>query len=207
MQQELLPLFPLQLVLLPGVELPLHIFEERYKEMIGESIDGGTEFGIVLASEKGIVNTGCTAVVQRVVNRYDDGRLDIIARGRRRFEILLLNEEKNYLRGAVEYFDDEDPKAAPADATEKVRAGFEELKTLDPEETGEEMPESVPLSFRVARAVPDLNFRQTLLATRSEAERIVRLAEYLPALLARMRRTAEVRAIAPTNGHARHLGF
>ena len=108
MQQELLPLFPLQLVLLPGVELPLHIFEDRYKEMIGEAINDGTEFGIVLASEKGIVNTGCTAVVQRVVNRYDDGRLDIIARGRRRFEILLLNEEKNYLRGAVEFFDDED---------------------------------------------------------------------------------------------------
>ena len=110
MQQELLPLFPLQLVLLPGAGLPLHIFEERYKEMIGEAINDGTEFGIVLASEKGIVNTGCTAVVQRVVNRYDDGRMDIIARGRRRFEILLLNEEKNYLRGAVEFFDDEDAR-------------------------------------------------------------------------------------------------
>ena len=98
-------------------------------------------------------------------------------------------------------------KAAPADATAKVEAGFEELKTLEPDESSEEMPESTPLSFRVARAVPDLNFRQTLLATRSEAERIVRLAEYLPALLSRMRIAAEVRAIAPTNGHARHLGF
>ena len=116
MQDGLLPLFPLQVVLLPGSQLPLHIFEDRYKEMIGEVLRDKLEFGVVLASEKGIVNTGCTATVDRVLKEYPDGRLDILTRGRRRFEVLLLNDERSFLRGAVEFFDDdaEPDQAAPA---------------------------------------------------------------------------------------------
>ena len=79
--QGWLPLFPLQVVLLPEAELPLHIFEDRYKEMIGEVLRDKLEFGVVLANEKGIVNTGCTATVERVLREYPDGRLDIMARG------------------------------------------------------------------------------------------------------------------------------
>src|SRR5258705_13805307 len=101
--QGWLPLFPLHVVLLPEAELPLHIFEDRYKEMIAEVMRDKIEFGIVLASEKGIVNTGCTAVVERVLREYPDGRLDILTLGRRRFEILNLNDERSYLRGAVEW--------------------------------------------------------------------------------------------------------
>jgi Lon protease-like protein len=66
MHDELLPLFPLEVVLLPQNYLPLHIFEERYKEMIGEAIAENREFGIVLATEGGIVNTGCTASIGTV---------------------------------------------------------------------------------------------------------------------------------------------
>src|SRR5579871_3829993 len=96
MQSGLLPLFPLQVVLLPGGELPLHIFEDRYKEMIGEVIRDRLEFGVVLANDKGIVNTGCTATVEKILRQYSDGRMDILARGRRRFEIVMLNDERNY---------------------------------------------------------------------------------------------------------------
>ncbi len=106
MRSDLLPLFPLQVVLLPGAELPLHIFEDRYKEMIREVIRDHTEFGVVLASEKGIVNTGCSATVDQVLRQYPDGRMDILTRGRRRFEIVLLNEERSFLRGSVDFFDD-----------------------------------------------------------------------------------------------------
>ena len=88
MQPGLLPLFPLQVVLLPGSELPLHIFEDRYKEMIGEAIRNRQEFGVVLANGKGIVNTGCTAMVDKVLRQYPDGRMDILTHGRRRFEIV-----------------------------------------------------------------------------------------------------------------------
>src|SRR4051812_35174839 len=101
--QEWLPLFPLQVVLLPEGELPLHIFEERYKEMIQEVIRDHIEFGVVLANEKGILNTGCTAIIEKVLGEYPDGRLDILTAGRRRFEILRLNDERSFLRGAVDF--------------------------------------------------------------------------------------------------------
>src|ERR1700737_4327978 len=134
--------------------------------MIGEAIQRKSEFGIVLASDKGIVNTGCTAMVERVGKRYDDGRMDILAVGRRRFEILLVNEEKDYLRGAVEYFDDEDLRPASAAATAKVQAVFEEMKLLESSSEEERTGPETPFSFKVAEAVPDLNLPQVLLATR-----------------------------------------
>ncbi|MBV9938229.1 MAG: LON peptidase substrate-binding domain-containing protein, partial [Acidobacteriaceae bacterium] len=101
MATQLLPLFPLSLVLLPGIPLPLHIFEERYKEMMADVIPAETEFGIVLAKDEGIVSVGCTAVVHQVIQRYSDGRLDLLAMGIRRFEIESLNEDKSYLRANV----------------------------------------------------------------------------------------------------------
>jgi Lon protease-like protein len=100
--QGWLPLFPLQVVLLPDAELPLHIFEDRYKEMIAEVLRDKIEFGVVLANERGIVNTGCTATVERVLREYPDGRLDILTLGRRRFEIERVNEERSFLRGEVD---------------------------------------------------------------------------------------------------------
>ncbi len=109
MQPGLLPLFPLPLVLFPRTPLPLHIFEDRYKEMIGDVLPNRSEFGVVLARENGILNAGCTAVVEEVLERHPDGRMDILTVGRRRFEILDLNDEKSYLRGAVEFFDDDEP--------------------------------------------------------------------------------------------------
>src|ERR1700693_6448364 len=116
--QGWLPLFPLQVVLLPDAEPPLHIFEDRYKEMIAEVLRDKIEFGVVLANEQGIVGTGCTAVIERVLREYPDGRLDILTVGRRRFEIVSLNEERSFLRGSVEYFDDEDPGKPDESAAE-----------------------------------------------------------------------------------------
>src|SRR5581483_8862117 len=104
MGTQLLPLFPLSVVLLPAMPLPLHIFEDRYKEMIGDVIPVDGEFGVVLAKEDGIVNIGCTAAVLQVVRKYPDGRMDLVAAGRRRFQIQSLDEEKSYLRATVEYF-------------------------------------------------------------------------------------------------------
>src|SRR5689334_2544507 len=186
MQDSLLPLFPLQVVLLPGSELPLHIFEDRYKEMIGEVLREKREFGVILASEKGIVDTGCTATIERVLREYPDGRLDILTRGRRRFEVLLLNEERSFLRGAVQFFDDDDADPAAPDLLQSVISGFNELQSLsssgplDPE--GARDPQ---LSFRLAQEVADLGLRQTLLASRSEAERLRRIADFLPGYVQR----------------------
>jgi Lon protease-like protein len=203
MQDGLLPLFPLQVVLLPGGQLPLHIFEDRYKEMIGEVIKGGMEFGVVQVNEKGIVNTGCTATVDKVLREYTDGRLDILTRGRRRFEILLLNDERAFLRGAVEFFDDEEG-AGPAnpDAQRRAIDGYNELQSLSSSAPLETSGVGEPqLSFRLAQVVPDLTFRQALLAMRSEADRIRQIAEFLPAYVVRHRRVQRLKDMAPRNGH------
>ena len=81
MPKGLIPLFPLQLVVFPRTHLPLHIFEDRYKEMVGDAIRDGSEFGIVLAKEDGILNAGCTVMVEKVLEMYPDGRMDILTCG------------------------------------------------------------------------------------------------------------------------------
>lgn len=204
MQEELLPLFPLQVVLFPRTPLPLHIFEERYKQMIADVSRARSEFGVVLAGEKGIVNTGCTATVEKVLKKYPDGRMDLISIGRRRFEIILLNDEKPYLRGAVEYFDDEGSDPIAPEVRERVFSSYNDLRSLQEAEPLHEPEMSDPqLSFQLAQVVPDLDFRQMLLATRSEADRMRRLAEFFPSYSSRQRQIQHARAVAPTNGHAK----
>jgi Lon protease-like protein len=200
--QGWLPLFPLQVVLLPEAELPLHIFEDRYKEMIAEVLRDKIEFGVVLANEKGIVNTGCTAMIERVLREYPDGRLDILTVGRRRFEIERINDERAFLRGEVDYFDDEDETAPEDEFRARAIAGYNELRSLTADQP---LPSSEikdpQLSFRLARPIQDLGLRQSLLSARSEAERLRQLAEYLPAFLIRQRRVEHVKQVAPRNGH------
>jgi len=204
MEQSLLPLFPLNVVLFPRTPLPLHIFEDRYKEMIGKAIESQEEFGVVLASDKGIVNTGCTAVIERVLKKYDDGRMDVLAVGRRRFEIILLNEDKSYLRGSVEFFDDEEFEPLPQGVKERALEGYNDLMKIDPPEPPIDPELTDPqLSFQLAQVLTDLNFRQMLLATRSESERMKRLAEFLPAFNSRQRQIAHVKSVAPNNGHGK----
>ena len=201
MPEPLLPLFPLELVLLPGASVPLHIFEDRYKGMIGEAIRGKTEFGIVQAGEKGILNVGCSATVADVVNRYPDGRLDIVTKGHRRFEIILLDQEKSYLRAAVSFFDDEAEDAPPLQVRAMTLAAFQllvETGQVEDEELDQMDPQ---LSFRIAKHLPDLQFRQTLLGMRSETERLRRLYEFLPDYIAQMRRAAHIKKVALKNGH------
>lgn len=206
MQQGLLPLFPLQLVLLPGAELPLHIFEDRYKEMMAEVIRDRQEFGVVLANEKGIVNTGCTATVDRVVRQYPDGRMDIVTRGRRRFEIMLLNDERSFLRGAVEFFDDEGSAPVSPEIQKRAIEGYNALQALASHHPLDSDQEHDPrLSFRLAEPVADVTFRQILLSTRSEAERLKQIADFMPGFLNKQRRIRHIKEVAPRNGHGRGL--
>ena len=102
-----IPLFPLGLVLLPQMPLPLHIFEERYTLLIGECLDNNKEFGIVYFNGTDIQAIGCTASIQKVLKRYEDGRLDILTRGENRFEINEIYDHKPYLEARVTLFDDE----------------------------------------------------------------------------------------------------
>lgn len=201
MQRLLLPLFPLNTVLFPGAPLPLHIFEDRYKEMFKEILQDRIEFGVVLATEKGIANTGCTANVERVVEEYADGRLDLVTIGRRRFEINLLNEERPFLRGDVHFFDDEAEESAPLEVRESLILQAASLEDAPPAISVEDPR----LSFLLAQHLPDLEDRQAVLAMRSEAQRIRHLAQVLPARIEQKRTVDRVRTVAIRNGHGRHL--
>ena len=203
----LLPLFPLGVVLFPRTDLPLHIFEERYKEMMTGLLEGTREFGVVLALEKGIASIGCTARIDQVTKTYDDGRMDLQTTGYRRFEIESLNEDAAYLRGVVTYFEDEyDETPAPEPLIQKAIRGYFSIRAL---ESGQNLPEprlnDSQLSFQLAQAVSDVNVRQTLLMSRSEADRIRRLSEYFPVTAAKERKLEYFRTIIPRNGHVRFL--
>ena len=201
MQPEMLPLFPLRAVLFPRTQIPLHIFEDRYKEMIGEAIRNKSEFGIVLSAEKGIVGTGCTAVVEEVTQTYPDGRMDVITCGKRRFEIVGLNEDKDYLQGDVNFFDDDDFAPAPDDLRAAALTHYRDLSALaNARAHGEPDLEDPQLSFQLAQAVPDLDFLNGLLRQRSETRRLKDLNQFLADYVPRQRTIERVKELAPTNG-------
>lgn len=213
MEEDLLPLFPLEVVLLPEEPLPLHIFEDRYKTMIGECLQakaagkGQEEFGVILLKGQAVSPVGCTAHIINVTRQYDDGRMDILTLGKRRFEILLINEERPYLRGAVDYFEDEGPDT-PDDETAKlaIERFSEAIRRL---RHAAGMPIHVPrpyryLSFRIAAALPlDLTFKQQLLTLRNEPDRLTLVMRGLEILLNQLDQVQESQEKAGGNGHAR----
>jgi ATP-dependent Lon protease len=206
MAASLLPLFPLPLVLLPSTAVPLHIFEERYKQMIGELAVPGGEFGMVLATDDGIVSIGCTAVIERVLKRYPDGRMDLIAVGRRRFRIESLNEDKPYLQAEVELFDDSADELVSDDLRDRAIAAAGKLRAVEtPDIVVEPVAESPNISFQLAQFIKDVDKRQTVLAMRSEAERLRFLLTVLPQYTVERERVAYARRVAPLNGHAKHV--
>ena len=200
---ELLPLFPLEVVLFPGTELPLHIFEPRYRLLIGEALEGHSEFGIILARESKLAPFGCTAMVERVTKRHDDGRFDIETRGRRRFQALELNTNLPYLRARVEYFDDAVAGSFDRAQVEQIEELARRLAALVGVSEPEPMDRSLPQpSFHIAHALPlDLDFKQRLLATRSEKERLDDLLSGLPELIEHVASTQSNKPVTGTNGH------
>jgi Lon protease-like protein len=194
-------LFPLEAVLLPGVPFPLHIFEPRYKEMIGECLAEQKPFGVVRAQESGVAEIGCTAEILAVTKKHPDGKLDIVTQGRRRFEVLDVNEERSFLRAEVLYIDDEgaQPTQQEVDHALKLHAEIMQLAGADPD-----LPESEPgtLAFRMAGTLPlDLDFKQALLSMRSEAKRIQTVIKYFETLLPNLQRAVRVKQKASGNGH------
>ena len=127
---DLLPLFPLELVLLPHVNLPLHIFEERYKEMIGDCLKNQWEFGILAVQGESVKPIGCTASITEVLQRFPDGRMNILTRGRRRFEVSDLNEDRSYLRGKPRFFDDDEEASSLGDLPNQAVELYDRLRKL-----------------------------------------------------------------------------
>ena len=190
---SLLPIFPLDLVLLPGVPLPLHIFEPRYKEMIAECLEQKKPFGVVRASSDGVAEIGCTAEIVSVTKKYDDGRMDILTRGVERFEVIELNQDRSFLQATISVVEDERQKPAADIVSQAVRLYGEIAKLAGTESSGPD-EQADNLSFLLAGSLPlDLDFKQSLLSTLSEAKRLEAVVAYLEAVLPGVRRAAKAR--------------
>lgn len=197
-----IPLFPLDTVLFPGVPLPLHIFEDRYREMIRTCIAGRAPFGVVRARREGLAVIGCTAVVVRVLHQYPDGRSDILTQGVERFEIEQLDDSYSYLQAEVDLLPDIGAVAPRCAREECMALHFEALELLGAVEPSLSLNLDEPISYLLAATLPsDLGFQQELLTIRSDAERTERLLTYYRAMLPKLRRGVQATQRAATNGH------
>ena len=197
------PLFPLGLVLLPTEVVPLHIFEERYKLMIGHCIEEECDFGIVWLAEGGLRDVGCSATVTEVLERLEEGRMNILVRGGRPFRIVRRIEDLPYPAADVEFLDDrdEDGDEALADAAHDSYADLVEHVTG-------ERPASDQLaelsSYAMASTIElSAEPKQSLLEQRSEADRLRAVGELFGVARARLEKAEEALEAARSNGKVR----
>ena len=191
------------MVLLPGELVPLHIFEERYKRMVGRSVDGDEPFGIVFRDESGAArNVGCTARVTDVIERFDDGRMNIVIAGESPFRVLDRGDAPEYPIGDVEMIDVEsEPEPADDDAADDAHQAFSELLDqvdADPDAVGEVSEQG---AYAIASRIElPADTKQRLLELRDEDERMRLLARALRTASDAVRRAQEIAEAAKSNG-------
>ena len=150
---SVIPLFPLDVVLFPGTPLPLHIFEPRYKEMIGECLARRQTFGVVRALEQGLAEVGCTAEIMTVVKEYSDGRLDLVTVGRQRFELVSVNQDRSFLRAEILSIAD-DPVTPSQEETSRAIQLHAELLAIAGATPDLSAADPSALSFYLAGSLP-----------------------------------------------------
>jgi ATP-dependent Lon protease len=197
---EEIGLFPLGIVLLPTERIPLHIFEPRYRELIGECLETGREFGLVLADEEGVREVGTRAAVTHVLERFPDGRLNVVVEGRERFRVVELTEGRSFQTAEVEPVVDDEAAPAPGAVERAVglvrRLG--ELAGADVEDLA--VTTDVP-SFELAgRVAFEADLKQQLLELRSEPERLEHLGRLLEEAAKALEAQQANARIAATNG-------
>ena len=207
----LIPLFPLGVVLLPHMDLPLHIFEERYKIMINECLENDQAFGIVFFDGANIQTIGCTARIQSTTQRYDDGRMDILTRGEKRFIIKDMDESRPFLQARVLFFGDEDEPATPEDDA-LLAETLSLLMDLDSlSETLRDYPALAQLDIDVLSfVIPGLEGftpqeRQPFLETTSPRRRLQKCRAALEDVVARMQLSADIQKAVGGNGDLKEL--
>ncbi len=197
------PLFPLGLVALPGELIPLHIFEERYKTMMNECLRDGREFGIVWLSDDGLREIGCACEIEQVLERMDDGRMNIVARGTRPFRVVQRQSDLAYPAGVIEFVADRDE---PVD--EQLRAAahtaYGELvkRATDREPDAEELAGMT--AYAMAATVDfGLDAKQGLLDLRAENSRLRLVTRLFRAAIKRLDFVDRAQARARSNGKVR----
>ena len=198
---ERFPLFPLGLVLIPHELVPLHIFEERYKLMIGECLDDETEFGIVWLSDVGLKEIGCSARVSKVLERFEDGRLDVLVEGTTPFRLVRRIDDLPYPAGDVQPLEDDIEAPDDAEAIAAARTRYADLVA----EVTDERPEPADLAQLDAYGMAAtldvaLEAKQMLLELRSERDRLEQLEALFAEALGRIRHAERAAERAQGNG-------
>ncbi len=197
-----LPLFPLNLVLYPGEQLPLHIFEERYKDLTQYCLDHDVPFGIVRAKDEGVVEVGTTARIQEVVTRYEDERMDIVVEGEERFRLLEIHDEKSYYTADVALLE-EGESSVDLDLKERVITQHMKLLELAGRTVRPDLYKDVEyLSYVLAQnAALEEDQKQELLELSTENERIRYLIRHFETLIPRVEKKEDVHRRIRSNGH------
>ncbi len=202
--RERFPLFPLGLVLLPHELVPLHIFEDRYKLMIGECLEQESEFGVVWLSDDGLKDVGCSARVTRVLESFDDGRMNILVEGTEPFRLVRRIEDLPYPAGDVEPLLDDEPLGEASTVAAAARRRYSDL--LD--EVTDERPDDDELAALDAYGMAAtldvaLDAKQMLLELRSEHARLEQLEGLFAEALSRIRHAERAAERAQGNGSVR----
>jgi Lon protease-like protein len=198
-----LPIFELPLVLLPGEQVPLHIFEERYKRMIGSSLESGEPFGVVLRDDDGARAVGCTAFVTEVLERFGDGRLNVVVTGGDPFRVLDRAGDPEDPSAEVEV-EPETADEADAEAARRAREAFLQLAERASGERPDEGDVSGESAFGLASRIElPVEFKQRLLQSRDEDERMRMLAGALERLRGAVERAEAIADHARSNGKVR----
>ncbi|HWH45145.1 MAG TPA: LON peptidase substrate-binding domain-containing protein [Thermoleophilaceae bacterium] len=195
------PLFPLGIVALPSELVPLHIFEERYKTMVGECLEAGAPFGVLWLSDSGLRDIGCSVVISEVLDELDDGRLNILCRGDTPFRLLERVDGMAYPAGTVEMLDDE-PGSDPDQGGSVARERYAELvERATGERPGAEALAALGAYEMAATIELGLDEKQLLLEERTEAGRMSELSALIAAALGRLEFAEAAGERASSNGH------
>jgi len=200
------PLFPLGLVALPSELIPLHIFEERYKTMIGRCRTEPTEFGIVWMADDGLRQIGCACEIAEVLEELDDGRINLVARGTRPFRIEARQDELPYPAGTVEFLADRDETIDP-DAGREAREAYAELVRQATDRTPDIGELEAMSAYEMAATVEfGLDAKQGLLDLRSETARLKLVTRLFRAAVKRLDFVERAQARARSNGKVNFSG-
>lgn len=197
-----IPIFPLELVLYPNEQLPLHIFEDRYRTMVSHCLNEEEPFGVILINEGKIAEVGCTAHIEQVVTTYSDGRMDIIVHGVQRFRVSEVFEKHAYMTADVAYVREPD-EPVRVDLRERVITQHMRLLELAGRKVRPSTYQNLEgISYFIAHNAglkPDQ--KQEILELISENERISYLTEHLEMLIPRVEEFEGVRKKVQSNGH------
>jgi Lon protease-like protein len=197
-------LFPLGIVLLPSERVPLHIFEPRYQEFIGECLAEQCDFGLIFADDEGVREVGTRARVVDVLEELEDGRLNIVIEGGARFRVERLTRSRSFLTAAVEPVTDE-PGSWDATVGQLALEAFRALAAVAGVEPDEVEETAAELSFELAAQVElPAEAKQHLLELTSEQERLRHVTGLLDAVREALLAAHELGARAKKNGSRRH---